>query len=455
MPDERPDIRFAAGPFSTDRPADPLYWDRDALAAETRRTFELCHSCRMCFKFCGAFPALFSAVDRAGDVRDLTEADLERIVDDCFQCKLCYTQCPYTEAEGHPFRLDFPQLVQRTKAVRRRVPWRDRLLADPDRLARLIGPAAPLVNAIHRSPAFRRVLEWAVGVDHRKKLPEFSRRPLRARLRGRREPTTCSGPEVVLFPTCYAEFNRPGLGEAALFVLEHNGCRVRLARTVCCGMPALEAGHLELARRKAAANVRVLAPAAEAGLPIAVINPTCSLTLREEVPRLLEGDGGGMAEAARRVAESVVDISLFLDRLRRDGMLREDFRSTPGGAVAYHAPCHLRAQNIGFKGRDLLRRIPGVTPRLVAECCGHDGTWSMKKRNFSASLEVGEKAFTRMRSAGAEVWVSDCPLAALQFEQACGRQVLHPVEVLARAYREDGFPQPIPAPDGPPEKGGS
>jgi len=48
-----------------------------------------------------------------------------------------------------------------------------------------------------------------------------------------------------------------------------------------------------------------------------------------------------------------------------------------------------------------------------------------------------------MREAEAEVWTSDCPLAAVQFEQACGKTVLHPVEVLERAYREDGFPAKI------------
>ena len=50
------------------------------------------------------------------------------------------------------------------------------------------------------------------------------------------------------------------------------------------------------------------------------------------------------------------------------------------------------------------------------------------------------KAFEGMQEADSEVWATDCPLAAIQFEQACGKQPLHPVEVLDRAYREDGFP---------------
>jgi hypothetical protein len=44
-----------------------------------------------------------------------------------------------------------------------------------------------------------------------------------------------------------------------------------------------------------------------------------------------------------------------------------------------------------------------------------------------------------MQSAEAEVWSTECPLAALQFEQACGKKPLHPIEILDRAYRADGF----------------
>jgi Fe-S oxidoreductase len=106
-------------------------------------------------------------------------------------------------------------------------------------------------------------------------------------------------------------------------------------------------------------------------------------------------------------------------------------------------------QAIGYRGRDLMRRVPGVQPKLVAECCGHDGTWAMKVENFEQSLKNGEKAFDGMNEAAAETWTTECPLAALQFKQACGRDVLHPVQVLDRAYRADGFPTPVPPPADP------
>ena len=55
------------------------------------------------------------------------------------------------------------------------------------------------------------------------------------------------------------------------------------------------------------------------------------------------------------------------------------------------------------------------------ECCGHDGTYAMKTESFEASIRIGEKAFSSMKEAGAEVWATDCPLAAIQFNQHAGK----------------------------------
>jgi Fe-S oxidoreductase len=63
----------------------------------------------------------------------------------------------------------------------------------------------------------------------------------------------------------------------------------------------------------------------------------------------------------------------------------------------------------------------------------------MTVEGFEASARVGEKAFAGMKGAEAQVWATDCPLAALQFAQHAGRRPLHPMTILARAYRGDAF----------------
>jgi Fe-S oxidoreductase len=189
------------------------------------------------------------------------------------------------------------------------------------------------------------------------------------------------------------------------------------------------------AQRQARANIDLLMPYVREGYAILVNNPTCSMMMRKEYPALVGG------EDAKALAGAVRDPNEYLNALRREGRLSQDFRSTPG-RVRYHVPCHLRAQNIGYRSRDMMAAIsPETEVHLVAECCGHDGTWAMKREYFQLSLEAGRKAFEGMQGEG--LLTTDCPLAAIQFEQATGARPLHPLEVLERAYRPDGFPTPV------------
>jgi hypothetical protein len=94
---------------------------------------------------------------------------------------------------------------------------------------------------------------------------------------------------------------------------------------------------------------------------------------------------------------------------------------------------------VGFRGRDLIRRTGTEDVSAVLECCGHDGTYAMKVEGFEASKRIGQKAFGGMQGAETETWVTDCPLAAVQFEQHAGRKPLHPMSLLARAYRGEPF----------------
>lgn len=201
-------------------------------------------------------------------------------------------------------------------------------------------------------------------------------------------------------------------------------------------MPALESGDVALAKKLAAANVESFLPEVEQGRKIVAINPTCSYMLRKEYTDLVPGD------AAKKISAATMDVSEYLFTLKREGKFNRDFHSTPG-RVAYHLPCHLKAQNIGFRSRDMMKLIPGASIELVEQCSAHDGTFAMKKEFFPLSMLAGKKAFDEMSEKNGDVLASDCPLAAIQFEQALGARPIHPMQVLARAYEPHGFPKKI------------
>jgi Fe-S oxidoreductase len=429
-------------------PNEPRYWEPDKLAGELERVFDICHGCRLCFNLCPSFPALFEAIDRqsGGDVRALSEAERNRVVDLCYGCKLCEVRCPYTPRDGHEFQLDFPRLMLRARAVRGRahgLALREKMLGNPDRLGKLGSTFPALANWACRNPVQRALMEKLLGLARGKRLPDFADETLEAWLRRTGIPAAPAEPaaKVVLFHTCFVNYYNPAPGRAAVAVLARNRCTIASPAQNCCGMPALDGGDIAFAQKLARANVAAMLPLVRQGYRIAAINPTCSLMMRREYPELLDN-----AEA-REIAAAVADTNELLYALRREGKFDRQFQTTPG-KVAYHVPCHLKAQNIGFRSRDLMRSIPGAEVVTVDACTAHDGTWAMKKEFFELSMKWGERAFSGMRQAEAQVMATDCPLAAIQIEQAIGTRPLHPLEILERAYRSDGFAQAV-APSAP------
>ncbi len=424
-------------------PNDPKYWDEGKLAQEVTRVFEVCHGCRMCFKFCDSFPDLFKLIDERhdGDVTKLDSGEIDGVMDSCFQCKLCEVQCPYTPRDKHEFELDFPKLVHRYQAIRAKregLTLRDRVLGNPDTTGKLARASLGLVNVMNRVGLHRWFLEKVVGIHRDKQLPEFASRTFEAWATREGRISDTPDCEVVLFQTCYVQHNEPQLGRDTIEVMEHNRVDIRCAKGLhCCGMPAWEHGDLEGLRRQAKANLDVLTPFVAAGAKVMAINPTCSMMLRREYPELVAPED---RERAQALAKAVVDPSEYLWSIRREDRFNTDFKSSPGEVLAYHAPCHLRAQAVGFRARNLLKKIPNVgAVSQVMECCGHNGTYAMTTEGFGPSQRIGKRAFEDMDAAEAEIWVSDCPLAALQFEQHAGVRTMHPMTVLARAYRQDGF----------------
>lgn len=459
--EQRPTKRISYQPtpgLSYD-PSEAKYWDPAALEGEVRRAFEICHGCRLCFKYCDSFPRLFAFLDERhdGDVHGITPGEVEAVMDACFQCKLCEVQCPYTPRDGHEFQLDFPKLVHRHDAVHargRRRTLRQRMLNDPDTAGKMARLSLGLANVANRARPLRVLMEKAIGVHRDKKLPDFAAEPFDAWAEKNGYVKAEAGGEAVLFQTCFVQHNEPEIGKDALYVLARNGVDARVVKGLaCCGMPAWEQGDLEALRRQARRDLDLLSPFVEQGAKVLVVNPTCSMMMRKEWPHLLEGEDRARAE---RLAAAVMDVSEFLWSIRNEPRFDGKFASAPpGGKVAYHAPCHLRAQAIGFKGRDLIKKIPGVTvSTTVMECCGHDGTFAMTVEGFEPSARIGKKAFDGMRAAEALTWATDCPLAALQFEQHAGRKPLHPVTLLARAYRGEPFGGEAGPPAGGRDEGG-
>ena len=413
----------------------PEFWDLGKVEGELRRVYDICNGCRRCLPLCPSFKVLFDRLDVEavdGEADKLPKADLKEVVDLCYQCKLCFNHCPYTPP--HRWEVDFPRLMLRARAAEAKqsgVTLQDKVLGNTDLVGKLGSLTAPLSNWMNELAVHRRFLEQFGGIHRDRNLPRFHR-PTFSKWFARRERTPAAGAaaparRVALFATCSVEYNDPAVGRAAVAVLERNRIDVSLPAQRCCGMPYLDGGAVDQAKALIRANVRTLADAVREGRDIVVPGPTCSYMLKQEYPWL---DG---SDDARLVAGRTRDLFEYLAQLAAEGGLDTNFARSPG-TIAYQVPCHLRAQNIGTKSADVLRKIPGTTVEVIERCSAVDGTWGMKQQYYELSLKVARPLFAAIEGAGASVVATDCPLAALQIAQGTGKTARHPIQVLADAY---------------------
>ncbi len=434
-------------------PHSKRYWDEASLDKEVNRTFEICHGCRMCFKYCTTFPTLFSAIDNQarGSVLNISEKNKKRVIQECYQCKICYIKCPYTDQDNHSYNLNFPALMQRAvhqKTQKKGVSLKDKILQDADMAGRLFsGSISKIVNAVFASKLHRKALERVLKIHRDKLMPSFHQYSFRHwynKFRKKNKVLKNSYSKVVFFSTCFVNYNDPQVGKDAIFTLEKNKIEVIYPKQNCCGMPGLNTGDLKWARKKMKKNIQNLYPYVQQGYKILAVNPTCSLTLKKECMSFLTKK---YQKQARMISQNTQDLHEYLFELKKTSKLNQNFKSSPG-KIAYHIPCHLRAQNIGYRSRDIMNLIPKTKVSVVDDCCGHNGNWAMKKENFKSSLKIGSRAFNRLSELAAQEVSTDCPLAGLQLKQGMNlsNQPLHPIQVLAKAYKaphEGGFSEEV------------
>jgi glycerol-3-phosphate dehydrogenase subunit C len=140
------------------------------------------------------------------------------------------------------------------------------------------------------------------------------------------------------------------------------------------------------------------------------------------------------ADAAQRIASRTFDIGELLMECSDAGTLNADFQ-TANLHIAYHAPCHQKAQGIGRPWFHLLRQIPGVTVEdMDAGCCGMSGTYGFKQEKYEVSMAIGQPLFDRINAIRPQMIATECATCQMQIEHGTTFKAIHPVEILLRAY---------------------
>ncbi|MBQ9407525.1 MAG: anaerobic glycerol-3-phosphate dehydrogenase subunit C, partial [Desulfovibrio sp.] len=340
----------------------------------------------------------------------------------CANCKNCDISCP----QGVPVS-SLNMLARAEQCERLGHSLRDWVLAHGEVLASWLRPIpAGLKNFGMRNPATRQALHM-LGIHKNAPLPAFAPHSFRQALRHITQPGHSR--HVLLFPGCYIDVYDPQTGLDMVWALNRAGYDVIVPdELACCGLPLVANGFWRHARANAERNLRALAPWRDANVPLITACPSCALLFNADLPEYFP-------DLAKKYGISqLYDAQEFLlDAL--DDLLTQSATasSTPTWHLAYHAPCHLRAQGNGLPGLELLRRLPGIrVDNADAGCCGMAGSYGFKKEKYAIAQTVGSRLFAAVRESKAEAVVSECGTCRVQLKHGTGLHALHPVNILRK-----------------------
>ena len=423
----------------------PDFLNPEKLDAEMRRVFDVCHGCRRCFNLCDSFPKLFDMIDESKneDVESLSSNQFEPVVDACTLCDMCFmTKCPYVPP--HQFDLDFPHLMLRYRTAQKKLnklPSVPAQLAQMDRNAKIGVMLSSLINWVLniKNKFIRKILELVAGIDMRVKLPTYNSETFTNYFKKNNDPINKDAPskgrKVVIYSTCFVNFNKKNTGVAALKVLKKNGVEVQEAYPGCCGMPFLEQADLPKVVEQAKKVSKDLLEWIDKGYEVITLTASCGLMLKFEWPLLLPEN-----EDIKRLSKNTSDIDEYIVDISNKEGLVAGLHEIDGGVTVHHA-CHARAQNMGNKARDMLKLIPNIKIDVVERCAGHGGTFGVMKETHKLALKVGKPTAKQIKKKNNKYMASDCPLAGKHLKQLeadtsiINNEALHPIELLAKAYK--------------------
>ena len=391
--------------------------------------FEQCIKCTICTVYCpvAAVNPNYPGPKQAGPDGERLRLKKFNFYDEslkyCINCKRCEVACPSNVKIG-----DIIQAA-RIKYSKKQPKLRDYILANTDLVGTLSTPFAPIVNTTLCLKPVKAILDGVMKIDHRRTFPKYAFGTFESWYKKVAEKQAAYPSQVSYFHGCYVNYNNPQLGKDLIKVMNAFSIGVQLLeKEKCCGVALISNGLIKQAQKQARTNINSIRKSVlEKKMPVIATSSTCTFTIRDEYPHLLDIDNAD-------VREDVELATRYIYRLLSQKKTKLNFKTGQKIKVAYHTPCHMEKLGWAYYSIELLKLIPNIELTILdSQCCGIAGTYGFKKENYKTSQDIGEPLFKQIEALDIDYVVTDCETCKWQIEMSTSKRCEHPISILANA----------------------
>jgi len=381
--------------------------------------------------------ALSGQLEGMNAAEAFTSEAVKDALDLCVGCKGCKRDCP-TGVDMAKMKVEF---LHHYKA-RHGYTLKDKLVAFLPDYAHWASRLAPLLNLRNRIPGLAALSEKFTGFSAKRSLPQWKRRTFfnRPPVSATREEVLAASKPVVLFVDTFNGHFESDNATSALKVLQAAGYTAHVAikkvadgKHLCCGRTYLASGMVDEAKAKAKELVAALLPFAERGIAIVGLEPSCLLTMRDEMLVM------GLGEAAQTISDQALLFEEFLAREAAAGKLDQlKARLQPvEQAILLHGHCHQKAFGAVSPIIDVLKLIPGAKPELIeSSCCGMAGSFGYEASHYEVSMQMAELSLLpAVRQQPDAIVVADGTSCRHQIRDGAQREAIHVAVLMAQQLR--------------------
>ena len=391
--------------------------------------FEQCIKCTICTVYCpvAAVNPNYPGPKQAGPDGERLRLKKFNCYDEslkyCINCKRCEVACPSNVKIG-----DIIQAA-RIKYSKKQPKLRDYILANTDLVGTLSTPFAPIVNTTLGLKPVKAILDGVMKIDHRRTFPKYAFGTFESWYKKVAEKQAAYPSQVSYFHGCYVNYNNPQLGKDLIKVMNAFSIGVQLLeKEKCCGVALISNGLIKQAQKQARTNINSIRKSVlEKKIPVIATSSTCTFTIRDEYPHLLDIDNAD-------VREDVELATRYIYRLLSQKKTKLNFKTGQKIKVAYHTPCHMEKLGWAYYSIELLKLIPNIELTILdSQCCGIAGTYGFKKENYKTSQDIGEPLFKQIEALDIDCVVTDCETCKWQIEMSTSKRCEHPISILSNA----------------------